>query len=385
MGAAFPVWSHDGIICTGETYKTVVKLTFAKGASLEDPAGLFNASLEGNVRRAIDLGEGNEMDRSAFIALVPPGHRPQHRRQAEAQARHQAEARRQAKGCRQAEARRQGEAEARCEGEAEAREENKVLRPRTLRPGHVDLQLEAIALVAPRDGDVAADAGVAAFGPGEAREVRLDAEAGAAGLQRRHAEDFAREVVDGRRGPGVAAAVAAVPVLLEERVAPPSTNIGSQRSRMLETIAVAAAGGRRAAVGLADERLARTPLAAPRRSGVYGAHEAACSSTEALGVRHVVQHAVPALARRDARRDHRGVRLLRDASHRAGQQRIDVDAPRVVPQPVRGGGGERRARASDRRGRRACRWSASAAAWPSACTSSALSDAARARPPPPSR
>jgi hypothetical protein len=65
-----PVWSHDGIICTGETYKEVVKLTFAKGASLEDPSGLFNASLEGNVRRAIDLREGDKVDARAFKALV---------------------------------------------------------------------------------------------------------------------------------------------------------------------------------------------------------------------------------------------------------------------------------------------------------------------------
>ena len=65
-----PVWSHDGIICTGETYKKVVKLTFAKGASLEDPAGLFNSSLEGNVRRAIDIHEGEVIDESAFKALV---------------------------------------------------------------------------------------------------------------------------------------------------------------------------------------------------------------------------------------------------------------------------------------------------------------------------
>jgi hypothetical protein len=65
-----PVWSHDGIICTGESYKTVVKLTFARGASLEDPAGLFNSSLEGKVRRAIDIHEGEEVDRSAFKALV---------------------------------------------------------------------------------------------------------------------------------------------------------------------------------------------------------------------------------------------------------------------------------------------------------------------------
>ena len=65
-----PVWSHDGIICTGETYKDKVKLTFAKGASLEDPAGLFNASLDGNVRRAIDLHEGDEIDEAAFKALI---------------------------------------------------------------------------------------------------------------------------------------------------------------------------------------------------------------------------------------------------------------------------------------------------------------------------
>jgi hypothetical protein len=64
-----PVWSHDGIICTGESYKNVVKLTFAKGASLNDPARLFNASLEGNVRRAIDIHEGEEFDESAFKAL----------------------------------------------------------------------------------------------------------------------------------------------------------------------------------------------------------------------------------------------------------------------------------------------------------------------------
>lgn len=65
-----PVWSHDGIICTGESYKSVVKLTFAKGASLKDPAGLFNSSLDGNVRRAIDIHEGEDVDRSAFKALV---------------------------------------------------------------------------------------------------------------------------------------------------------------------------------------------------------------------------------------------------------------------------------------------------------------------------
>ena len=65
-----PVWSHDGIICTGETYKKAVKLTFAKGASLKDPAGLFNSSLEGNVRRAIDIHEGDEIDEKAFKALI---------------------------------------------------------------------------------------------------------------------------------------------------------------------------------------------------------------------------------------------------------------------------------------------------------------------------
>ncbi|HYZ23261.1 MAG TPA: DUF1801 domain-containing protein, partial [Rhodopila sp.] len=65
-----PVWSHDGLICTGETYKSVVKLTFAKGASLQDPAGLFNASLEGNARRAIDLHEGDALDGEAFRTLI---------------------------------------------------------------------------------------------------------------------------------------------------------------------------------------------------------------------------------------------------------------------------------------------------------------------------
>ncbi len=65
-----PIWSHDGIICTGESYKNVVKLTFFKGASLKDPARLFNSSLEGNVRRAIDIHEGEEVDESAFKALV---------------------------------------------------------------------------------------------------------------------------------------------------------------------------------------------------------------------------------------------------------------------------------------------------------------------------
>jgi hypothetical protein len=68
--AGVPVWSHDGILCTGETYKDKVKLTFAKGALLADPAGLFNSSLEGNTRRAIDLFEGDEFDEKAFKALV---------------------------------------------------------------------------------------------------------------------------------------------------------------------------------------------------------------------------------------------------------------------------------------------------------------------------
>lgn len=65
-----PVWSHDGIVCTGESYKDKVKLTFAKGASLPDPAQLFNASLDGNTRRAIDIHEGEEVDEAAFKALV---------------------------------------------------------------------------------------------------------------------------------------------------------------------------------------------------------------------------------------------------------------------------------------------------------------------------
>ena len=65
-----PVWSHDGIICTGETYKSVVKLTFAKGASLKDPSRLFNSSLEGNTRRAIDIHEGDEVDENAFKTLI---------------------------------------------------------------------------------------------------------------------------------------------------------------------------------------------------------------------------------------------------------------------------------------------------------------------------
>ncbi|MEA2605224.1 MAG: hypothetical protein QOF89_6216 [Acidobacteriota bacterium] len=65
-----PIWSHDGIICTGESYKSIVKLTFAKGASLEDPAKLFNSSLDGNTRRAIDIHQGEEVDADAFKALI---------------------------------------------------------------------------------------------------------------------------------------------------------------------------------------------------------------------------------------------------------------------------------------------------------------------------
>src|SRR5207249_10054059 len=65
-----PIWSHDGIICTGESYKSIVKLTFAKGASLKDPAKLFNSSLDGNVRRAIDIHEGERVDATAFKALI---------------------------------------------------------------------------------------------------------------------------------------------------------------------------------------------------------------------------------------------------------------------------------------------------------------------------
>jgi hypothetical protein len=65
-----PVWSHDGIICTGESYKKAVKLTFAKGASVEDPSGLFNSSLDGNTRRAIDFHEGDKIDEKAFKALI---------------------------------------------------------------------------------------------------------------------------------------------------------------------------------------------------------------------------------------------------------------------------------------------------------------------------
>jgi hypothetical protein len=67
---AVPVWSHDGLICTGETYKKVVKLTFAKGAALEDPSGLFNSSLEGNTRRAIDFHEGEKIDAKALKTLI---------------------------------------------------------------------------------------------------------------------------------------------------------------------------------------------------------------------------------------------------------------------------------------------------------------------------
>src|SRR5438270_5324376 len=65
-----PVWSHGGIVCTGETYKSIVKMTFAKGAALEDPSGLFNSSLEGNVRRAIDLHEGDKIDKAALEDLI---------------------------------------------------------------------------------------------------------------------------------------------------------------------------------------------------------------------------------------------------------------------------------------------------------------------------
>jgi hypothetical protein len=83
-----PVWSHDGIVCTGETYKAVVKLTFLKGASLKDPSGLFNSSLDGNARRAIDIHEGEAIDENAFRALIraavslneSPGRAPKKRR-----------------------------------------------------------------------------------------------------------------------------------------------------------------------------------------------------------------------------------------------------------------------------------------------------------------
>ena len=78
-----PVWSHDGIICTGESYKKVVKLTFAKGASLKDPARLFNSSLDGNVRRAIDIREGEEVDEKRLQGARSPGGRAQQFRQAE--------------------------------------------------------------------------------------------------------------------------------------------------------------------------------------------------------------------------------------------------------------------------------------------------------------
>jgi hypothetical protein len=68
--AGVPVWSHDGIVCTGETYKNYVKVTFAKGAFVKDPSGLFNASLEGNLRRAIDIHEGDKINETAFKALI---------------------------------------------------------------------------------------------------------------------------------------------------------------------------------------------------------------------------------------------------------------------------------------------------------------------------
>ena len=68
--AGVPTWSHDGLVCTGETYKNAVKMTFAKGASLEDPSGLFNSSLEGNTRRAIDFREGDHLDQEALKALI---------------------------------------------------------------------------------------------------------------------------------------------------------------------------------------------------------------------------------------------------------------------------------------------------------------------------
>lgn len=74
-----PVWSHDGIVCTGESYKDKVKLTFTKGASLPDPAGLFNSSLEGNVRRAIDIREGETLDAEAFKALIQAAVAENHR------------------------------------------------------------------------------------------------------------------------------------------------------------------------------------------------------------------------------------------------------------------------------------------------------------------
>ena len=68
--AGIPVWSHNGIVCTGETYKKVVKMTFARGASISDPSGLFNSSLEGNIRRAIDIHEGDKLDEKALKALI---------------------------------------------------------------------------------------------------------------------------------------------------------------------------------------------------------------------------------------------------------------------------------------------------------------------------
>ncbi len=70
MDAGTPVWSHGGIVCTGETYKNVVKMTFAKGAALQDPSGLFNSSLDGNVRRAIDIHEGDKVDEAALRDLI---------------------------------------------------------------------------------------------------------------------------------------------------------------------------------------------------------------------------------------------------------------------------------------------------------------------------
>ena len=73
-----PVWSRDGIVCTGETYRNVVKMTFARGASLEDPSGLFNSSLEGNTRRAIDFHDGDEIDESALVDLVSSRRRAQY-------------------------------------------------------------------------------------------------------------------------------------------------------------------------------------------------------------------------------------------------------------------------------------------------------------------
>ncbi len=91
--AGVPTWSHAGLICTGETYKSVVKLTFAKGASLPDPAGLFNSSLEGNVRRAIDIREGEHLDEAAFKTLIAEA--VAHNLEAKANAKANAKARRQ--------------------------------------------------------------------------------------------------------------------------------------------------------------------------------------------------------------------------------------------------------------------------------------------------